>query len=80
VVLKREILKKLQPHQITISTLSEVFMQNHASPSERLTTRYPKNIIQPSFPSSTVGANSLQNHGIMNLQDHRLNDSAVRFF
>jgi hypothetical protein len=29
-----EILKKLQPHQITISTLSEFFLQNHASPSE----------------------------------------------
>src|SRR6266516_2541398 len=29
-----EILKKLQPHQINISTQSEVFLQNHASPSE----------------------------------------------
>jgi hypothetical protein len=49
-----EILKKLQPHQLAISTLSEVFLQNHASSSERLTTQYPKNIIRLLLPQAQL--------------------------
>jgi hypothetical protein len=36
--------KKSHTHQATISTLSEGFLQNHASPSRLLTTRKPKNV------------------------------------
>jgi hypothetical protein len=34
--------QKSQTHQATISTFSEVFLQNHASPSRLLTTQNPK--------------------------------------
>jgi hypothetical protein len=51
-----EIPQKLQPHQITISTLSEVFLQNHASPSRQLTTRKPKSAMSWIFPQAQISA------------------------
>jgi hypothetical protein len=58
----------------SISTVSEVFLQNHASPSRPLTARKLKNAMN----WLSLKLNPLQNHGLTNLQYHRLNDNAAR--
>jgi hypothetical protein len=54
--LHRETLNNLLPYQRAISTLSEVFLQNHASPSRQLTRRKPKNVISWLFPQAQLPA------------------------
>jgi hypothetical protein len=55
---------KVPTHQATISTLCEVLLQNHASPSRQQTARKPK------MGGLTLTLNPLQNHTSSNLQDH----------
>ena len=54
--LHRETLKNLLPHQRAISTLSEVFLQNHAFPSGQLATRKPKSETSWLFPQAQLSA------------------------
>ena len=65
--------EKAPASSVIISTVSEVFLQNYASLSRLPMTRKSKNAMNWLF----LKLNFLQNHGSMNLQDHRLNDSAV---
>jgi hypothetical protein len=58
--------QKAKTHQVTISTFSEIFLQNHASSSGLLTGRKGKSVT--GFLSPKL--NPLQNHGLTNLQDH----------
>jgi hypothetical protein len=48
--------QKSQTHQATISTFSEVFLRNHASPSRSLMTRKLKNAAGFLFPQAQLSA------------------------
>ena len=66
-----ELLKNPFPQQRAISTWSEMFLQNHAFSSRPQTTRKLKS----GMTGFSLTLNPLQNYGLTNLQNHRLNDS-----